>query len=57
MKYTDAFFVATRFCMFQRSAKDSSLRVSAEVRYVKSVNAIAKCKKILYQLIVNMLIF
>jgi hypothetical protein len=55
MKYTDAFFVATRFCMFQRNAKNSSLRVSAEVRYVKNVNAIAKCKKIFYELIMILL--
>ncbi len=48
MKYTDAFFVATRFCMFQRDAKKSSLRITAEVRYVKSVNGIARCKKIFY---------
>jgi hypothetical protein len=48
MKYTDTFFVTTRTCMFQRDAKYSSLRTTAEVRYVKSVNGIAKCKKILY---------
>ena len=46
MKYTDAFYVATRFCMFQRNAKHSSLRVTAEVKYVKNVNAIAKGKPI-----------
>ena len=45
MKYTDAFFVATRFCMFQRDVKHSFLRITAEVRYVKNVNGIAKCKK------------
>lgn len=48
MRYTDAFFVATRFCMWQRDAKSSSLRITAEVRYVKSVNGIAKCKRILF---------
>jgi hypothetical protein len=48
MKYTDAFYVATRFCMFQRSAKHSSLRVTAEVKYVKNVNAIAKCKEMFH---------
>jgi hypothetical protein len=42
MRYTDAFYVATRFCMFQQDAQHSSLRISAEVRYVKNVNAIAK---------------
>lgn len=44
MKYTDAFYVATRFCMWQRDSKHSSLRISAEVRYVKNVNGIAKGK-------------
>jgi hypothetical protein len=47
MKYTDAFVVHTRFCMFQCDAKHTSLRVTAEVKYVKSVNAIAKCRRIL----------
>lgn len=45
MKYTDAFYVATRFCMWQRDAKHSFIRISAEVRYVKSVNGIAKGKR------------
>lgn len=45
MKYTDAFYVTTKFCMFQRDAKLAFLRVTAEVRYVKTVNAIARCKK------------
>lgn len=44
MKYTDAFYVATRFCIWQRDNKKSALRISAEVRYVKNVNAIAKGK-------------
>ena len=44
MKYTDAFYVATRFCIWQRDVKQSSLRISAEVRYVKNVNGIAKGK-------------
>ena len=48
MKYTDTFFVATRFCMFQRDAKHSFFRVTAEVKYVKNVNAIIKCKANLY---------
>ena len=33
------------FCMFQRDKNSSFLRVTGEVRYVKSVNGIAKCKK------------
>ncbi len=48
VKYTDAFFLATRFCMFQRDAKHSSLRITSEVKYIKNVNGIAKCKTILY---------
>jgi hypothetical protein len=42
MKYTDAFFVATRFCMVQRDAEHTALRISAEIKYVKSVNGIAR---------------
>jgi hypothetical protein len=48
MKYTDAFFLATRFCMFQCDAQHSSLRITADVKYVKNVNGIVKCKTILY---------
>lgn len=44
MKYTDAFYVATRFCLFQHDAKRSHLRISAEVKYIKSVNGIARGK-------------
>ncbi|CAF4324191.1 unnamed protein product, partial [Rotaria sp. Silwood2] len=42
MRYTDAFFVSTQFCMIQCDIEHSSLRVSAEIKYVKNVNAIAK---------------
>lgn len=42
MKYTDAFYVTTKFCMYQRDVKLAFLRVTAEVRYVKTVNAIAR---------------
>lgn len=45
MKYTDAFYVTTKFCMYQRDVKLAFLRVTAEVRYVKTVNAIARCKR------------
>jgi hypothetical protein len=44
MKYTDAFYVATRFCMTQRDAEHSSLKVTAEIKYIKNVNGIVKCK-------------
>ncbi|CAF2519216.1 unnamed protein product [Rotaria sp. Silwood2] len=38
MRYTDTFYVATRFCMVQYDADHSSLRVTAEIRYIKNVN-------------------
>jgi hypothetical protein len=59
MKYTDAFYVATRFCMVQRDAGHSSLRISAEIRYIKNVNGIARGKRILLSLLLlfHILIF
>ncbi|CAF1025742.1 unnamed protein product [Rotaria magnacalcarata] len=42
MKYTDAFYVTTRFCMVQYDAQHSSLRVTAETQYVKNVNGLIK---------------
>ncbi|CAF1560413.1 unnamed protein product [Rotaria sp. Silwood1] len=42
MKYTDAFFVSTQFCILQRDIEHSSLRISAEINYIKNVNTIAK---------------
>jgi hypothetical protein len=45
MKYTDAFYVATRFCMVQRDSEHSSLRVTGEIRYVKNVNGFIKSNK------------
>ncbi|UJR14583.1 hypothetical protein I4U23_001578 [Adineta vaga] len=42
VKYTDAFFVATRYCMFQRNAKHSHLKITAEIKYLKSVNLVVK---------------
>ncbi|CAF3313388.1 unnamed protein product [Rotaria socialis] len=42
MKYTDAFFVATQFCLFQSDAEHCALRVTAQVKYIKNVNAIAR---------------
>ncbi|CAF4291049.1 unnamed protein product, partial [Rotaria sp. Silwood2] len=42
MKYTDAFYVATRFCLVQYDAQHSSLRVTAETRYIKNVNGFIK---------------
>ncbi|CAF1471422.1 unnamed protein product [Adineta ricciae] len=42
VKYTDSFFVATRYCMYQRDAKHCQLRITAEVKYIKSVNAFVR---------------
>ncbi|CAF0932319.1 unnamed protein product [Adineta ricciae] len=42
VKYTDAFFVATQFCMTQRDAEHSSIKISAEINYIKSVNGFVK---------------
>ncbi|CAF5194881.1 unnamed protein product, partial [Rotaria magnacalcarata] len=42
MKYTDAFFVATQFCLFQSDAEHCALRITAQIKYVKNVNAIAR---------------
>ncbi|CAF0794972.1 unnamed protein product [Adineta steineri] len=42
VKYTDSFYVASRYCMYQRDAKHSSLRISAEIKYIKSVNGFIK---------------
>ncbi|CAF3574836.1 unnamed protein product [Adineta steineri] len=42
MKYTDAFYVATKFCMVQCDSEHSSLRVTAEIRYIKSVYGFIK---------------
>lgn len=52
MKYTDAFYVATRFCMIQCDAEHSSLRITAETRYIKNINSFAKCKKIFASILV-----
>lgn len=44
MKYTDAFYVATKFCMIQKDAENCSLKVTAEIKYVKNVNGLIKSK-------------
>lgn len=44
MKYTDAFYVATKFCMTQRDAGHSFLHATAEVRYTKNVNSFIRSK-------------
>lgn len=52
MKYTDAFYVATQFCLYQRDTDHSSLRISTELKYIKSVNGFAKSKGIYYIIVV-----
>lgn len=42
MKYTDSFYVATKFCMIQKDAEYSSLKVTAEVKYIKNVYGLIK---------------
>ncbi|CAF4811660.1 unnamed protein product, partial [Rotaria sp. Silwood1] len=42
MRYTDAFYVTTRFCMIQYDAEHSSLRITAEMRYIKHINGFIK---------------
>ena len=44
IKYADAFFVASRYCLVQTGANRSHLKVTCEVRYVKSLMIIIKCK-------------
>jgi len=57
VKYTDAFFVATQYCLFQLDAEHSSLRMSTELKYIKNVNGIIKCKRILYIFLLDVFIF
>ena len=53
MRYTDTFCVATRFCMVQRDAEHSSLRISAEPQYIKNVNSFARGNKIFEMFLLN----
>jgi hypothetical protein len=48
IKYADAFFVASRYCLIQIGPNKSHLKVTCEVRYVKSLMMIIKCKFILF---------
>lgn len=61
MKYTDTFVVVTQFCVFQCDPEHTSLRATAEIKYVKSVNAIAKGKtamsKFFIIILINLLAF
>ncbi|CAM4955135.1 unnamed protein product [Rotaria socialis] len=42
IKYADAFYVASRYCLVQIGPNKSHLKVTCEVRYVKSLMAIIK---------------
>lgn len=44
IKYADAFFVASRYCLVQTGPHRSHLKLTCEVKYVKSLMAIIKCK-------------
>lgn len=48
IKYADAFFVASRYCLVQLGPNRSHLKVTCEVKYVKSLMIIIKCKLIIY---------
>lgn len=43
IKYADNFFVASRYCLYQIGPNKSHLKVTCEVRYIKSVMMIIKC--------------
>ena len=45
IKYADTFLAATQFCLLQRDADHSSLRLTAEIKFIKPVNGIIKCKR------------
>ncbi|CAF2809791.1 unnamed protein product [Rotaria sp. Silwood2] len=44
IKYADAFFVASRYCLIQTGPNKSHLKVTCEVRYIRSLMIIIKCK-------------
>jgi hypothetical protein len=44
IKYADTFFVASRYCLTQIGPNKSHLKVTCEVRYIKSLMMIIKCK-------------
>lgn len=44
IKYADSFYVATRYCLIQIGPNKSHLKVTSEVRYVKSLMVIIKSK-------------
>ncbi|CAF4104784.1 unnamed protein product, partial [Rotaria sp. Silwood2] len=46
IKYADAFFVASRYCLIQTGPNKSHLKVTCEVRYIRSLMIIIKLKRI-----------
>ena len=50
IKYADTFFVASRYCLVQIGPNKSHLKVTCEVRYVKSVMMIIKCNSSFFSL-------
>ncbi|CAF3759864.1 unnamed protein product [Rotaria sordida] len=46
IKYADAFFVACRYCLVQIGPNKAHLKITGEVRYVKSLMAIIKNNRI-----------
>ena len=55
MKYTDAFYVATQFCLLQRDTEHCGLKISAEIRYLKQVNGFIKCKCVRFFIVLSIL--
>lgn len=47
IKYADTFYVASRYCLVQIGPNKSHLKLTCEVRYVKSVMMIIKCNSFL----------
>jgi hypothetical protein len=48
VKFSDTFSLMIRFCLIQTSSKVAHLRVTAQVHYHKSVNAIMKRSLVSY---------
>ena len=44
IKYADSFYVATRYCLVQVGGDRTHLRVTCEVKYVKTVMGMIKSK-------------
>ena len=44
IKYADSFYVTSRYCLVQLEGDRTHLRITCEVKYVKSVMGIVKSK-------------